>query len=188
MKIIEDTRTEHKLLKFYIKHCCHPKVSLIIEDGRRVLGLWKNPQGWWTWTLTVFLDHVKIHFRFCLLLTLISYLLKKKKKELPWGTIKWTGPFKTYREMSLEKHIRWWYRQPGRHLHQLDDPRAPPRPSVLSEASLNTLFAYWRTSHTWEYTVEVSYFFQICQHCSFFFLNIEWHAAAAAPFNWGLPW
>ena len=25
-------------------------------------------------------------------------------------------------------------------------------------------------SHTWEYTVEVSYFFQICQHCSFFFL------------------
>ena len=114
--------------------------------------------------------------------------LKKKKKELPWGTIKWTGPFKTYHEMSLEKHIRWCYRQPGRHLHQLDDPRAPPRPSVLSEASLNTLFAYWRTSHTWEYTVEVSYFFQICQHCSFFFLNIEWHAAAAAPFNWGLPW
>ena len=28
MKIIEDTRTEHKLLKFYIKHCYHPKVSL----------------------------------------------------------------------------------------------------------------------------------------------------------------
>ena len=159
MKIIEDTRTEHKLLKFYIKHCCHPKVSLIIEDGRRVLGLWKNPQGWWTWTLTVFLDHVKIHFRFCLL-TLISYLLKKKKKNSLEG-------------LSNERaHLK----------HTLVVPAARPASTsagwpqgssqtlglirgfteyyfcLLKIGILGNTQSRCLISHTWEYTVKVSYF------------------------------